>query len=646
MGVRGTPSHERSEPIRERRRWWRGLLFAALAAVALLVCSLILALIPALGSVQHLQRGRAELSHARAQLLDARVSAASEAFDQGLVSFRRASSDANNALTQIPAAIPLLGRSFDALRTLAEVGEQLAATGADLTRAVASLPGGPSALGPRRGRLPLDVYARLAPTVGQARADLEAAQLSLGSIATSLVPAQIVEARGTALRYMNEALPAARSADELLRWLPSFAGVDGRRSYLVAAENPAELRGTGGLITMYSILTLDQGRIRIEPFRDLPPRRLDPSVAVWPSASTKEIYASFDAATVLHNTNVSPDVPTSGTLLLNVWKRTQGTSLDGVLFVDTQAIRYLLQPLGRVHVPGLHGPLTPGNVVRFMTNTAYAKYPDRTTRKALLGSVGTIVFTRFFHEAHGLPALRAVGDAASKGLFSIYATDRQVEEALRQAGLGGRVAASGTPMFGVYVNNIGGNKLDYYLHVDVTYDAQLLASGSARVEATIALRNDAPRHPPPGEVFGPYAGAALKDLGLVAGETYLQTSFYCGGGCTLLSGDLDGDPLPVHRYEENGLQLYSTSLRIMPQRSRTIRLQLSVAHGWSPDPAGDVTTVQIRGQALLNPLTATVRIQAPEGRDIAWSDPSATVSGSQATWELEPAPSTDVEIGF
>ena len=45
----------------------------------------------------------------------------------------------------------------------------------------------------------------------------------------------------------------------ILDGLPSFLGADGPRRYLFGASNPAELRGTGGLIGAYAILTMDRG---------------------------------------------------------------------------------------------------------------------------------------------------------------------------------------------------------------------------------------------------------------------------------------------------------------------------------------------------------------------------------------------------
>jgi hypothetical protein len=462
-----------------------------------------------------------------------------------------------------------------------------------------------------------------------------------------MVPTQIVQARDSARTAVDDALPSIRSVDELLRWLPAFGGRDGPRSYFLAAQNPAELRGTGGLITMYSILTLDRGRIHIQPFRDAPRlERIDPSLGVWPSPQVEAAFASFDSATVLHNTNVTPDVPTAAQLLLDVLDRMDGPHLDGVVFVDTQAIGYLMKPLGKLHVDGVDGAITPHNVVPFMTSSAYQLYPNRDVRKRLLSAVGTTIFERFFHRARGLPALRAVADAVSAGLVRVYAVEPEVEGALRRSGLGGQLEGTGGPLLGTFLDNIGGNKLDYYLHADLTYDLRLGSDGTARAEATLVLRNGSPKDPPPGEVFGPNRGRWLKDMHLRAGETYLQTLFYCGGGCSVTSATIDGDPLPLHQYPQGDLLLYSSSLRIAPRASRTIVLSLSIDRGWMDQPTGGVASLRLLAQPMLNPMTARVTIHAPEQRAIRTTDPSGTIAGRQASWQIDPAPSTDLRVRF
>src|SRR5207247_7758630 len=72
-----------------------------------------------------------------------------------------------------------------------------------------------------------------------------------------------------ALPIFDQALPVIRAADGMIKALPTFAGMDGARHYFLAPQNPTELRGTGGLISAYAILTIDHGSISVGPFEDI-----------------------------------------------------------------------------------------------------------------------------------------------------------------------------------------------------------------------------------------------------------------------------------------------------------------------------------------------------------------------------------------
>ncbi|HZD78830.1 MAG TPA: hypothetical protein VE646_02155, partial [Actinomycetota bacterium] len=124
----------------------------------MLLGSVVLSLIPALSSVRRLREGRVALAEARSSLLDADAGAASDAFARARLAFTDASGNANNVLTDLPSMLPLLGRTYEALRTLAGSGRQIAVAGEQVAGAVGSLPGGPAALGPHHGRLPLGRY--------------------------------------------------------------------------------------------------------------------------------------------------------------------------------------------------------------------------------------------------------------------------------------------------------------------------------------------------------------------------------------------------------------------------------------------------------------------------------------------------------
>ena len=55
-----------------------------------------------------------------------------------------------------------------------------------------------------------------------------------------------------------------QAADRALIMAPSMLGAAGPRRYLLAVQNNAEVRGTGGLVGAYVVLRLDSGSISLE----------------------------------------------------------------------------------------------------------------------------------------------------------------------------------------------------------------------------------------------------------------------------------------------------------------------------------------------------------------------------------------------
>lgn len=178
--VRKRASHRRWP----RRRWPQYVL----VAVILLAGLAALSLIPALSAHSALEAGQGELVRARGLLLSDDAEGAGRAFDQAQADFLRATGDAGNPLLRLEGLIPLAGRTPDAVRTLADIGLRGVAAGKELSEAISRLPGGLASLAPSGGRIPIDALRSLAPAVGRARAELEAAQAQALELPSSFLP--------------------------------------------------------------------------------------------------------------------------------------------------------------------------------------------------------------------------------------------------------------------------------------------------------------------------------------------------------------------------------------------------------------------------------------------------------------------------
>src|SRR5205085_2396418 len=187
------------------------------------------------------------------------------------------------------------------------------------------------------------------------------------------------------------------SADALVRSIPSFAGSAGPRRYFVAIENTAELRGTGGFIGNYAILSISRGRVKLSPFAnssalpDLPVRAIPP-----PSPQYARLYNAFGGAGFWLNLNMTPDAPTAARAIETLYQRAAGGRLDGVVFFDLEGLADLLRATGPITIPQLGATYTAANVVDSIASSSYLDAPVRDPFTEGPRLIAQAVWTRFF----------------------------------------------------------------------------------------------------------------------------------------------------------------------------------------------------------------------------------------------------------
>ncbi len=177
----------------------------------------------------------------------------------------------------------------------------------------------------------------------------------------------------------------------------------------------------------------------------------------------------------------------------------------------------------------------------------------------------------------------------------------------------------GHDLFAITVNNLAGNRLDYYVRRTVAYDVTLLPGGRGRATATITFQNDSPRDPRDPALTAllrPRAGP--EDLAL--GETYELATITCGANCRLADASMDGDELPMTPHTVDGLQTFSGLVRVPPQGACTLTMTFDLEDVWRGDGWRGTYTLWMPTQPVIQRTAGTVKIHAPDGMTIATAD--------------------------
>jgi hypothetical protein len=614
----------RRRPHRGRRR----ALWTLLGLTAIVLGLAGISAVPALRGRDALESGRSFLTRAQDRLLEGDVAAAGELFGRAGESFASAARSASNPLVGIWVAVPLAGRSYDALRDLARIGELVSAAGRDVTAAVERLPGGLAALAPSAGSIiRIDAATALDPAVAAAAAKLRLAASLARGLPETFVPSQVSSVAAAVRAQIEPAAHAATAAEAILRALPSFAGAEGPRRYFVAVQNPAELRGTGGFIGSYSILTIDRAAVSLGPFRDIANLGDVPVDEISaPPGGFGHLYDAFGGAGFWRNINMAPDAPAVGSAIEALYRRVEGVHLDGMIFVDPAALADMVGATGPILDPRTGIALSAEQVVPFMTNEAYSRFAYD-ARKRALGSVATAIFERFLQGTDPVAAIRALAGAAARGDLVLHSADPQVQAAFDAAGVAGSLGTPSGDYLGVFLDNAAGNKVDYYLDERLAYSVTLGEGGGAAAEATVRLANGAPAGQPPSEVLGPYGANGLE-----AGDTLWWVETFCARTCALGDATLNGGPGSVEPLHELGMPMFRSFVRADAGRSATLGYRFDLLNAWHGDDTGGTYRLTLQAQPTVRPVRGQVTIRVPPGMNVVETSAPMRVDDGVAVW--------------
>jgi len=268
---------------------------------------------------------------------------------------------------------------------------------------------------------------------------------------------------------------------------PILAGADRPKRYLIAFQNSAEARGSGGILGAYAVVELDQGKISVIKTGSNEALKWIDEIPIKMPEEFTSLYRSDPA--IWQNSNLSPHFPYGAQIWLALWKKQFGQSLDGVIAVDPSALSYMLKATGPITLPS-GKILTAENLVAQTLSTAYKEYEkDNAARKQYLVSIINATFKQLLSgEFSKLQMARALHQGIVENRILVYATESSVEAELVKTRLAGFMDTAPSNQYRVVVQNIDASKLDYYLERDISIRS-LSCGVSAEVEVSVTVKN-------------------------------------------------------------------------------------------------------------------------------------------------------------
>jgi hypothetical protein len=408
---------------------------------------------------------------------------------------------------------------------------------------------------------------------------------------------------------------------QVLAFLGVFLGSTGPKTYLLAAENEAEMRDQGSVLSLGQIHAVD-GKLSVDSPASVGDYPLS-SPADYPiPPGTAKVFGGDFPTQIWQSANLTADFPWTGGDLVAMYRQATGVSDDGVVALDVHALAALLSLSGPVSVPGISTPVTAQNVEPLLLNTLYQQYsPDEGARKDELSQVATSTFDQLSQEHVSPSALaHALAQEISGRHLILYDEQPSQEATLRAYGASGAVDdVDPQRSFHLAVESATAAKLDYFIHSSISQRISVTASGDADVATTVTVANDAPAGQSPSYQLGP------DDINThVPGEYAGLVCLWSPRGSQAAGG-----------VPESGLVLTERSIDVLPGQKATISFVTVI-----PKATLD-GVLQLRWipQSSFNPLALAISVRGPKGVvTSSYAAPSLLTKPESPAWDVSGTP--------
>ena len=385
--------------------------------------------------------------------------------------------------------IPVVGEDVRSVQRLGEAGAALVN---DALVPVANAVSG-TGLGDlfQDGVVNVDLVRAISDSVSAALPTIES---SIEEI-SSLPEAHIPQLREVLSKVQDPLVSASDLVDELgpmLQLLPRMLGGDGARTYLVIAQNNAELRSTGGLPGSWGTLSIDNGVISMNS--DFETILHEPGLQVEitdEEAATTATNMDTDPAQV----NCTPDFSRVGELARDYWSQSGYGEVDGVVAIDPIFLQSLLTLTGGFTAPD--GTTVDGtNAAQVLLSDTYWMFGnDGAAQDAYFSSVAALAFEHIMgnlSNAGVMDLLDLVMQGSEQGRLLVWMANEDEEMAIDQMGFSGKLETDlSTPVLGVYLNDDTYSKISWYLSCYTQVDEGTKNSdGSVTYNVTTTMTNN------------------------------------------------------------------------------------------------------------------------------------------------------------
>lgn len=471
----------------KRKRRNRRILIAVLVVVLAIVAWVGALVYSAMKAKSELEQAVSAASTAQANL----TSGDTGAIKQGLTDFSThvdaAYKQTSSALWAPAEWIPYYGSDVKAVRDAVSIMEDVSNNAVPrLADSADSL--SLNAIGVNDGTISLGTLGNAADNLTVANKTINDASINLNNISGTHIP-QLTSALDSAKDKVSTLAKTVDLAQRIANAAPSMLGLGsadgseeaGARTYIVLAQNNAELRATGGIAASWGVLTVDHGKITLQDFAPYGGLSKSEPDAIQMTDSEKSFFGG-DYMTYAQNVSADPDFPRTAEVAATMWKQQKGQDVDGVLSMDPYFLQDLLKVTGGFHsVAGVD--VTGDNAAQLLLHQVYMDIPDQKAQDDFFGAVAAEAFDHIIGSLRGKDEalLKTVTESVNNGHFMAWSAHENDQQYIDGTPLAGDLQKNPSkPQIGLYFNDGTMGKADWYLKRETSVKESSVNSDGSR----------------------------------------------------------------------------------------------------------------------------------------------------------------------
>jgi hypothetical protein len=316
-----------------------------------------------------------------------------------------------------------------------------------------------------------------------------------------------------AKNLINGAYVAVTTARPALEITPTALGAKTPQTYLLLFQNDNELRPTGGFMTAYALLKVDQGRVSKLASDDIYQlddkflrtcqsrsscsfTRADPLIRYLPNQD-----GTLQSRLDMRDSNFSPDIPTSLALFERMYKVIPGaTQYDGIILIDTKVLTELLKMTGPIVInkQKFSADNDPRcdcvNVVYELERQTQLLQRSAQDRKDILGELMEAILSQLLKVPFSkMPEYVTTGVNLANGKHLVfYLHDDTEQQALNDLDWVGQIKSNKGDYLHINDANLAGGKSNLYMTDTVLLEIDTKDSTVLKHKLTITYNNPKP----------------------------------------------------------------------------------------------------------------------------------------------------------